>query len=98
MRVELMGEGVYVSSVHPITTKTEFFETESRGSMYPSEGWGRVQTAEVVGEKIARLIERPRPDLWPAPASRWLLGMAAMLPGMTDRSMWRHLKRRKARQ
>jgi short-subunit dehydrogenase len=91
MRVELMPQGVYVSSVHPLTTTTEFFEEVSRRSHVRSRGFNRAQTAETVARKIAGLIRRPRPELWPVPGSRWLLVLAAAMPRLVDRSMSRSL-------
>jgi NAD(P)-dependent dehydrogenase (short-subunit alcohol dehydrogenase family) len=94
MRVELMSRGVYVSSVHPLTTATEFFDEASRRSLLRSRGMGRMHSVETVARKIAGLIRRPRPELWPVPGSNWLLALATLLPGMADRSMARHAGRR----
>jgi short-subunit dehydrogenase len=94
MRVELKPRGIYVSSVHPLTTTTEFFDVASTRSGIRSSGVGRAQTAENVGRKIVGLIRRPRPELWPAFASRWMLLMAAALPRITDWSMTRTIYKR----
>ena len=93
MRVELLPQGVYVSSVHPLTTTTEFFEEVSRRSHVRSRGFGRPQSAATVARKIAGLIRRPRPELWPVPGSAWLLTLSTALPGLTDRSMGRTFSR-----
>jgi short-subunit dehydrogenase len=89
MRVELAPQGVYVSSVHPLTTATEFFEVASQKSRIRSIGLGHAQSAAVVGRKIARLIDHPRPELWPVPLSRFMLAFAAMFPRIADWSMAR---------
>ncbi len=88
-RIELTGTGVQVSSVHPISTRTNFFAEASRRSGTRVGGIGKMQTAELVGEKIAHLVERPRPELWPFSPARWSLGLATMLPGVTDYFMRR---------
>jgi hypothetical protein len=51
--------------------------------------FGRSQTAQAVAQKMVKLIERPRPELWPAAGSRWALLMAMALPRLTDRVLSR---------
>lgn len=94
MRVEWKGTGVYVSTVHPLTTATEFFEVASSKSRLRSTGLNRAQPVEVVARKIARLIERPRPELWPVTLSNLGLVVAAMWPGLADFMMGRTVYRR----
>ena len=96
MRVELRAEGggVYVSTVHPITTATEFFETASQRSRIKSRGLGKPQTAELVARKIARLIRHPRPELWPHSLSRFGLSFATYFPRFGDWIMARMIGRR----
>lgn len=94
MRVELHSAGVYVSSVHPISTSTEFFQTASRLSGARSMGLGRAQSAELVARKIVRLIAHPKPELWPHSLSRLALSFATMCPRFTDAAMRKILPRR----
>jgi short-subunit dehydrogenase len=94
MRVELKAQKVYVSTVHPLTTATEFFDVASSKSRLRSTGLGHAQPAEVVARKIAGLIARPRPELWPVVGSRWLLAVAAVAPRLADWSMARTVYRR----
>ena len=84
MRVELRGSGVYVSSVHPGYTQTEFFEQASRRSKSTVQGGGQIQSADVVAQKIGALVARPRPELWPRRMLRWALLLTAMMPGISD--------------
>jgi len=84
MRVELRPQGVYVSSVHPLTTSTEFFDVASTKSRLKSHGVGPSQSAEAVARKIVRLIKRPRPELWPVPLSAYALAFAAAFPRVAD--------------
>lgn len=95
MRVELLPMGIYVSSVHPVTTATEFFETASQRSRIKSSGLGKAQTAESVGRKIVRLMARPKPELWPHSLSRLGLSFATMFPRMTDKAMLKLMPRRR---
>ncbi|HVT80067.1 MAG TPA: SDR family oxidoreductase [Phycisphaerae bacterium] len=84
MRVELAREGVYVSSVHPLTTSTEFFDVASTKSRMRSHGVGPAQSAEAVARKIVRLVKHPRPELWPVPFSAYALAFAAAFPRIAD--------------
>jgi hypothetical protein len=84
MRVELKPQGVYVSSVHPLTTSTEFFDVASTKSRLKSHGVGPSQTPQTVARKIVRLIRRPRPELWPVPLSAYSLAFAGAFPRVAD--------------
>ncbi len=86
-RVELLPFGIKVSSVHATTTDTEFFDQASLRSGRKMRGFGTVQTAELVGEKIVRLAEHPRPELWPSRLTRISLAFATILPSVTDRAL-----------
>ncbi|HUO10662.1 MAG TPA: SDR family oxidoreductase [Phycisphaerae bacterium] len=94
MRVELKPQGIYVSTVHPLTTATEFFDVASSKSRLRSTGLGHAQPAEIVARKIARLIAHPKPELWPVFASRWGLAFAALFPSIVDYAMARTIYRR----
>ena len=94
MRVELKPQGIYVSTVHPLTTATEFFDVASSKSRLRSTGLGHAQPAEIVAKKIARLIANPKPELWPVFASRWGLVFAAAFPSIVDYAMARTIYRR----
>jgi short-subunit dehydrogenase len=94
MRVELAKQQVYVSTVHPLTTATEFFEVASSKSRLRSTGLGRAQPVEVVARKIVGLMERPRPELWPVFGSRYLLAIASAFPRLGDWTMARTVYRR----
>lgn len=94
MRVELRGSGVYVSTVHPLTTATDFFEIASSKSRVRSMGLGHAQPVATVARKIVNLIRRPQPELWPVTGSRWMLALAALAPSLADWSMSRTIARR----
>jgi short-subunit dehydrogenase len=94
MRVEMAKNQVYVSTVHPLTTATEFFEVASSKSRFRSTGLGHAQRVEVVARKIVRLMERPKPELWPVWGSRYLLAFAATFPRLADWAMGRTVGRR----
>ncbi len=92
-RLELRPFGIYVSSVHPTSTATEFFEQAGKRSGRKMGGFGTMQSAAFVGEKIAGLVERPRPELWPHRPTRFGVTIAAALPSIADRLLARFLDR-----
>ncbi len=94
MRVELQAEGIYVSTIHPLTTATEFFEVASSKSQLRSTGLGHAQPVEVVARKIVQLIRRPRPELWPVWGSNALLSFATLFPRIGDWAMGRTVLKR----
>ena len=89
LRVELRGSGIAVTSVHPILTRTEFFRAAARRSRaLPPLRTRGAQSAEHVAARICAAIERPRPEVWPSPAHRWLLSLATIAPRLTDGILW----------
>jgi len=94
MRVEMTDEGIYVSTVHPMTTDTEFFEVSSSRSQMKSSGLGHLYSAESVAKKIVRAIEKPRPEIWPVWGTGLLLAIANLLPGFGDRILARAVRQR----
>jgi len=89
LRVELKTRQIAVSSVHPIGTETEFGEVSAklsgrRSTKIPGE---IVQTAEQVAVAMRHAIEHPTPEVWPFRLARLGLGLAALVPGLTDRAL-----------
>jgi len=90
LRVELGGKAIAVTSVHPIGTKTEFFEVaEQRGGrrMPKRMEFDIMQSVNVVARKMVRAIEKPRPELWPFWPHRYLIALGTVMPGLVDRVM-----------
>jgi NADP-dependent 3-hydroxy acid dehydrogenase YdfG len=94
LRAELAGTGVAVSSVHPIGTETEFGAVQAResGEEVPRP-LGPQQSARHVAEAIVRCARKPRPEVYPAPFSRALVWVNAVLPGLVDRISVRAARR-----
>jgi hypothetical protein len=99
MRLELQDDGIRVSSVHPIGTKTEFFETADQNS----EGGLRVsstrdgrfmQTPERVASAILRCLRKPKGEVWTSVPARLGFAAAIAMPGLTDRLLARALRKR----
>lgn len=91
MNVELWGKGVRVSSVHPIGTRTEFFDTAAKLSGGKRSAFVTppllMQDASVVANKTVACLRRPHPEVWTGPRGAFVrIGMAigTMFPGMTD--------------
>lgn len=83
LRVELRPAGIAVTSVHPIGTRTEFFDVAARGRA-PVDNERFQQSAEHVARRMAAAIARPRPEVWPSRPSRWMATLATFFPGLAD--------------
>jgi short-subunit dehydrogenase len=100
MRIELEPRGIYVSSVHPITTVTEFFEVSRRLSGRDTEGKTApehaprlfVQPAERVANAVVRCLRRPRPEVWTSFTTRAVAAAMTLSPRFADfvlRQAWK---------
>jgi short-subunit dehydrogenase len=88
MRAELAGDGFRVTSVHPVGTKTEFFEQAKRQT--PKEHAARLepptflmQSPEKVAGRIVKALRRPVPEVWPMRSARFAAALATALPRTT---------------
>lgn len=87
LRIELRPERVAVTSVHPIGTSTDFFDTAEKDSSTKIQTTSRMklrQPVQVVAGKMIGAMERPRPELWPFPLARWALSVATICPRGAD--------------
>lgn len=86
LRVELGDEGFAVTSVHPVGTKTAFFDEMGRLSNQrikqetPYTPPILAQTAEQVARPIVKALRRPRPEVWPLPVTRFGLAITTAFP------------------
>ncbi len=94
LRVELKRDHIAVTSIHPVGTNTEFFDTAEKqtGLRRPTTDTKVRQSAETVARKMVRAIERPTTEMWPLRASRWALNLQAFVPGLTDWVMSRYYR------
>ncbi len=101
LRAELAREGIHVTSVHPIGTSTEFFKTAGRLSgidnPYTNTPPKRRQSVEHVAGRIISAIRKPRAEVWPMPIARIGLGLATIVPEMTNHAM-KYYTRKKLRE
>ena len=93
LRAELAGEGIEVTSIHPVGTRTDLFATAAAHSNRPApEGVpntpkSMVQSPEEVAEAIVKALKKPRPEVWPRPAVRFGLAVLTAFPSIAARSM-----------
>jgi short-subunit dehydrogenase len=89
LRAELDHEGIAVSSVHPITTRTEFFESAARNSpargSKPAAHKYVVQSPDRVARSIVRCLRRPCPEVWPHLPTRFAMAICTAFPGLSAR-------------
>jgi len=99
LRAELAREGIAVSTVHPIGTRTEFFDqaatrSESGSLAFPTPDAVR-QPPEKVARAIVRRLRKPRGgEVWTSLGARTMFATANMLPGVTDGIMRRVVRKR----
>jgi len=96
MRLELLGTGVMVSSVHPVLTETGFHEAlaDRAGGELRVGRPAKKQSAERVADAIVKCLKRPRGEVWTSWGSRIGLGASVMMPGVTDMILRRMVGKR----
>lgn len=100
MRAELADEGVSVTSIHPVGTKTEFGE-QARAHSTDNAAAKREsntpkafeQTADHVADKIVSALRRPRPEVWPSTLSRYAAALTTASPRLAAWVMRRHMRK-----
>jgi NADP-dependent 3-hydroxy acid dehydrogenase YdfG len=85
LRAELLGTGIAVSVVFPISTSTEFFDVMTKHSGFATRAKGPRQSADSVADAIAQAIARPVPEVWPYRLGKGLGVLGALAPGLCDR-------------
>jgi short-subunit dehydrogenase len=92
MNIELRPKGIRVSTIHPIGTKTEFFEVvEHRAGGKPVRSLktpdSMMEPAELVARRTVDCLRSPRPEVWTSfrgACLRWGMGLANVMPGASD--------------
>lgn len=99
MRMELAGDGIEVSTVHPVGTKTEFFEEMARRSGVDKSVQHVpdvfMQKPEKVARAVVRCLRRPRAEVWTSLGTRLGMAVCVALPGVEDFYLRRMVSRRK---
>lgn len=104
MDVELRDVGIRVSSVHPVGTRTEFFDTAAartpggKTSLLDRSTSGMfMQPPERVARAVVRCLRRPRPEVWTSLPARLGFLLAGMMPGATNRILGAMATRKRGR-
>ena len=100
MRLELEPHGIHVTSVHPITTTTEFFKVTRRRSgrnTRPRDGNDRavpdhtprlfLQPPERVARAVVKCLRKPRAEVWTSHVVRLAAGLFTVFPSVFDMAM-----------
>lgn len=102
LNIELCERGIRVSTVHPIGTRTEFFEqaaarATSAGRLTLHTHDRFLEPAELVARRTVACLRRPRPEVWTSMTGvvvRVGMGLANMLPGACEFAMRALISRR----
>lgn len=100
MRLELEPRGVHVSTVHPIGTKTEFFDVAASRSWNKDETITEhapsfmMQSPEKVARAVLRCLRRPRPEVWTSAAVRYGMSIGSAFPRLADMGVRRMVRQR----
>ncbi|TVQ33856.1 MAG: SDR family NAD(P)-dependent oxidoreductase [Phycisphaeraceae bacterium] len=98
MRLELEPHGVHVSTVHPVGTKTEFFDQvkghSRRTTLVEHSPDFFMQTPERVARAVVRCLRRPRPEVWTSKLTLWGMAFGAATPRIADMGV-RHMVRKR---
>ena len=85
LRTELIGSGIDISLVLPVSTTTEFFDVAKNKSNRPSKPLGIVQSAHQVALSILKCAKHPKAEVLPYPPSRVLILLNSIFPSLVDR-------------
>ncbi len=90
MRMELKGDKIFVSTVHPIGTRTEFFDTSAiRSGKTQSDfesqtpSW-LMQHPDKVANAIVRCLRRPKPEVWTSIPIRLISTSFSAFPRLSE--------------
>jgi len=97
MNIELRPHGIRTSTVHPIGTRTEFFETAARNSadgttMSEHTPKAFMQRPSTVARAVVRCLRRPRPEVWTSLPVHLGMSIATFTPRISDYFLRRMLK------
>jgi len=101
MRYELAPHGIEVSSVHPVTTRTEFFEVsadlsgvDAGGETVPDHApKAFVQPPERVARAVLACLRSPRSEVWTSQTTRFASALFTLFPRLQDLVMRRQAAR-----
>lgn len=94
MRLELAPAGIHVSTVHPVTTITDFFDVSAKLSGR-DDGRSGIdhtprflrQSPDRVAAAIVRCLRRPVAEVWTSKLVRLSAALRTLRPSLMDRSL-----------
>lgn len=97
MSIELRPFGIRTSTVHPIGTRTEFFDTTAKNSadgtkMSEHTPAAFMQKSSTVARAVVRCLRRPRPEVWTSLPVHLGMSLATFTPRISDYFLRRMLK------
>ncbi|MEM1212114.1 MAG: SDR family NAD(P)-dependent oxidoreductase [Planctomycetota bacterium] len=94
------GYGLSVTTVHPVGTKTAFFDVAAAAAGGSSPDTAHPpktntpgaleQTPEHVARAVLKAVRRPKPEVWPLGMARWAMALGTLWPGWSAWMMRRH--------
>lgn len=96
MRAELKPDNIKVTSVHPVGTKTEFFDVAKSEGSSSNTPDAFSQTAEQVAQAVVRSLKRPKPEVWPMWPARFAVALGVAFPSFSSWIADRTYKQMKA--
>lgn len=98
MRLELEPMGIHVSTVHPVGTKTEFFETAQKLSgtapMIQHSPEMFMQPPERVARAVVKCLTKPKPEVWTSLFVRLGMAISTAFPRLADMGVRGMVKQR----
>jgi len=102
LNLELRPYGIPCSTVHPIGTTTEFFDTlkersggESAITFDHTPKWA-MQPASKVANAVLRCLQRPKPEVWTSLPVRLGIVLGVLTPSLTDFFLKGYVAKRQA--
>ncbi len=95
--VELREHNIRCSTVHPVGTKTEFFdEMKAKQGTLTVAGSSEsfMQPASAVANAIVRCLRRPRPEVWTSAPARYAMIASGFFPRLAGFAMRKAIAKR----
>lgn len=98
LRAEVADRGMFVTSVHPVTTRTDFFDTALEQAGRPSQGVTNphlkyAQDPMSIARKVVRAIRRRKPEVWGSAGVRLAMALMTAFPALSAWAMRRQYRR-----
>lgn len=99
LRLELRGSGIYCSTVHPVSTRTEFFDgvrerSETKARPKAERKWPKPQTPDRVARAVVETLVSPKGEVWTSFSGRMASALVTACPGLGDRLLLRATRRK----